>query len=85
MKAGMELHEEENGAIDLPSHITKRKLYELWVCNRGWRVTSDNKVSYPPMAKWLAYNQFLVRLVDQNGNVHLMCAPLVGSLGSVTT
>jgi hypothetical protein len=51
MKAGMELREEEKGAIDLPSHFTKHKLYELWVWSRGWRVTSDNKGSYPPLAK----------------------------------
>jgi hypothetical protein len=48
MKAGMELSEGGKGAIYLPSHITKRKLYELWVWSRGWRVTSDNKGSYPP-------------------------------------
>jgi hypothetical protein len=52
MKAGMELHEEEKGAVDLPSHITKRNLYELWVWSRGWRVTSDNKGSYTPLAKY---------------------------------
>jgi hypothetical protein len=66
MKAGMELREEEKGAIDLPSHITKRKLYELWVWSRGWRVTSDSKGSYPPLEKyekrkpdedWLEYSE----------------------------
>jgi hypothetical protein len=48
IQAGMELREEEKGAVDLSSHFTKRKLYKLWVWSRRWCVISDNKGSYLP-------------------------------------
>jgi hypothetical protein len=42
-----ELRDEEKGAVDLPSHTTKRELYEKYCFDRGWAIKSDNMGRYP--------------------------------------
>jgi hypothetical protein len=42
-----ELRDEEKGAVDLPSHTTKKEVYEKFCFDRGWAFKSDNMGRYP--------------------------------------
>jgi hypothetical protein len=43
---GMSLREAEEGAVQLPSNFTKRKLYAEYCYSRGYKIKSDAKGSY---------------------------------------
>lgn len=49
---GMSLREDEEGAVELPSSFTKRKLYAEYCFSRGYKVKADAKGSYGKMQQY---------------------------------
>jgi hypothetical protein len=51
-----ELHDEENGAVDLPSSFTKRSMYESYCYENGWEIKADNRGLYPHVTEYAKSN-----------------------------
>jgi hypothetical protein len=49
---GMSLREDEEGAVELPSSFTKRKLYAEYCFSRGYKVKANAKGSYGKMQQY---------------------------------